>query len=307
MSIVTLIAAFGGGVFGSLIGATTAFIFTGILALIGIAVSLSGGGDVVLNEIAFGPLFGPHVAFAGGVAAAAYLGRKKKKELERAGVSGSDAQEVYGHDNPDVDNEYLNRLVDGADTATPLFKSNDPIALLVGGVFGALGYALNYLFSADMLNFPMDTVALVVLISGLAARFVFGKSGLTGNYPANESKFGPVNSNLLFTAIWSIAYAAVVGYVAIELNMANIGFAISAASLIFIYFGLSFPVTHHIAMVAGYAAIQFGNIWMAMLFGLLAAILGEYTQRAVNTHVDTHIDMPATVIALFSLIILGIF
>lgn len=307
MSIVTLIAAFGGGVFGSLIGATTAFIFTGILALIGIAVSLSGGGDVVLNEIAFGPLFGPHVAFAGGVAAAAYLGRKKKKELERAGVSGSDAQEVYGHDNPDVDNEYLNRLVDGADTATPLFKSNDPIALLVGGVFGALGYALNYVFSADMLNFPMDTIALVVLISGLVSRFVFGKSGLTGNYPANESKFGPVNSNLLFTAIWSIAYAAVIGYVAIELNMANIGFAISAASLIFIYFGLSFPVSHHIAMVAGYAAIQFGNIWMAMLFGLLAAILGEYTQRAVNTHVDTHIDMPATVIALFSLIILGIF
>lgn len=307
MSIVTLIAAFGGGVFGSLIGATTAFIFTGIMALVGIAVSLSGGGDMILNEIAFGPLFGPHVAFAGGVAAAAYLGRKKKKELERVGVSGSDAQEVYGHDNPDVDNDYLNRLVDGSDTATPLFKSNDPIALLVGGVFGALGYALNYLFSADMLNFPMDTIALVVLISGVVSRFVFGNSGLTGNYPTNESRFGPVNSNLLFTAIWSVAYAAIIGYVAIELNMANIGFAISAASLIFIYFGLSFPVSHHIAMVAGYAAIQFGNIWMAMLFGLLAAILGEYTQRAVNTHVDTHIDMPAAMIALFSLIILGIF
>jgi len=89
--------------------------------------------------------------------------------------------------------------------------------------------------------------------------------------------------------------------------MNNIGFAISAFSLIFIYFGLSFPVSHHIAMVVGYAALQFGNIWMVMLFGLLAAILGGYTQRAVNTHGDAHIDMPATMIALFSFIILGIF
>ncbi len=57
MDIVSILAAFGGGVFGSLIGGTTAFVFTGLMGLAGIVVLLSGGGDAILNNIAFGNVF----------------------------------------------------------------------------------------------------------------------------------------------------------------------------------------------------------------------------------------------------------
>jgi hypothetical protein len=58
--------------------------------------------------VAFGPVFGPHIAFAGGVAAAAYAARRGE-------------------------------LDDGADIITPLAGLATLDVLLVGGVFGAAG------------------------------------------------------------------------------------------------------------------------------------------------------------------------
>lgn len=63
MTLILILAAFGGGVFGSLIGGTIAFIFTGILALLGFAILLTTGDSMILDKIAFGPFFGPQVAF----------------------------------------------------------------------------------------------------------------------------------------------------------------------------------------------------------------------------------------------------
>lgn len=308
MTLTTLIAAFGGGVFGALIGGTTAFIFTGLLGLIGIAIILGGGGDFVLNEVALGVFFGPHVAFVGAVAASAYLGRKKTRELKKAGLpSGLDAQQIYSHEYDDykIDRDLISKLVDGADINTPLFKSNNPMALIIAGLFGVAGHSLNYFF-ANILELPIDTIALNVLIFGLLCRFLFGSSGLVGRYPKGESRFAPVTKSLLFTIIWAFGLSAVTGYIVLELEIETIGFVISATSLIFTYFGLSFPVSHHVTMVTGFAAITFGNIWLPILFGILAAVSGDYTQRAINTHVDTHIDMPGTIIALWSFVILGI-
>ena len=76
MSILSVLAAFGGGAFGSAIGALPAFIMTGIIAVVGTAMGLGTGVDVVTGNIAFGSFFGPHIAFAGGVAAAAFAARK---------------------------------------------------------------------------------------------------------------------------------------------------------------------------------------------------------------------------------------
>jgi len=309
MTIVSLVAAFGGGVFGSLIGGTTAFVFTGILGLIGVAVSLSGGGDVVLNEIAFGPFFGPHVAFVGGVAAAAYLGRQKTSELKKIGFPpNTDSQQIYAdeYENHNIDTDYISSLIDGADATIPLFKTKNSIALIIGGTFGILGHILNYIF-ANVLMIPIDTIALVVITMGIISRLIFGSSGLTGQYPEGESRFTPVKETLLFNTIWGIGLSAVVGYVVLLLEIETIGFVISATSLIFLYFGLSFPVSHHVTMVAGYAAMTFGNIWMAIVFGVLALISGEITERSVNTYVDTHIDMPGAMIALWSFLILAPF
>ena len=76
MSILGLIAAFGGGVFAAAIGAVPAFIMTGVFSIVGAVAGMCGAGDasdILVNYFAFGPFFGPHIAFAGGVAAAAYI------------------------------------------------------------------------------------------------------------------------------------------------------------------------------------------------------------------------------------------
>ena len=75
MSILGLIAAFGGGVFAAAIGALPAFIMTGVFAVVGAVAGMCGAADasnILVNYFAFGSFFGPHIAFAGGVAAAAY-------------------------------------------------------------------------------------------------------------------------------------------------------------------------------------------------------------------------------------------
>lgn len=79
MSIINLIAAFGGGAFAASIGALPAFIMTGVFAVVGAVAGMCGAGDasnILVNYFAFGSFFGPHIAFAGGVAAAAYAKKK---------------------------------------------------------------------------------------------------------------------------------------------------------------------------------------------------------------------------------------
>ena len=294
----TILVAFGGGVFGSLIGGTTAFIFTGLLGLVGIAVSLCGGGDVILNQVAFGPFFGPHVAFVGAVAAAGWAGRRRVPEREDAALEASDMHEVMSGGAKQKD---IAEFINGADTTIPLFRTQDPVILLVGGLFGVFGFFFQKLI-VD-LGVPIDATALTVLVFGILTRLLLGKSGLTGIYPAGEKRFGFKPVNITFVALWSFSVSAVVSSMVIQLGMNNIGFAISAFSLIFLYFKLKFPVSHHITMVAGYAALAFGNVWLGALFGMLAAIAGGFITRGINTHVDTHWDMPATVIAPFSMII----
>ena len=53
---------------GAAVGASAAFIFTGLFVLIGVAIAAGGGGREFIGGVAFGPLLGPHISFAGGVA-----------------------------------------------------------------------------------------------------------------------------------------------------------------------------------------------------------------------------------------------
>lgn len=318
MTWVALLAAFGGGIFGALIGGTTAFIFTGILGLTGIAVSVSGGGDIILDEVAFGPFFGPHVAFVGAVAAAAYAGRLSTNRLKRSIEQRRPSDEEVAadaKDNPSdasavLASEELDGLkdddfIEGADATVPLFKTNDPMVLLIGGIFGALGYLTHLLFES-VWGLPLDTVALTVATFAIICRLLFGTSGLFGVFPATEKRFHFTGKLLTFNAIWGFGLAVVVAYICILLEIDTVGFAISATSLIFLYFGLQFPVSHHVSMVAGFAALAFGNVLVAGLFGVLAVITGEYITRIANSYVDTHVDMPAIVIATWSFVILGL-
>lgn len=296
-----LLAAFGGGVFGALIGALPAFIFTGFVGLIGVAIIAGGGSADFLGNVVFGTLLGPHIAFAGGVAAAAYAGKKK----------------------------YLDN---GADIVTPLFKTNEASVLLVGGLFGIFGHLFNA-FLASMAT-PTDTVALTVFASGLIVRYTFGKTGLLGNYtvqneteapaeadseryqevaaatvlpfPAAEQEkrsFVPDAKTMGFVSLYSLAVGLVVSYL-VNLTQINVlGFVISAALLLFVQMGFNIPATHHITLVAGYATIATGSFLVGAVFAVIAGILGEMIGKTFNSYCDTHIDPPATTIFTLSFII----
>ena len=274
MSLVSIIAAVGGGIFGSLIGGTLSFIFTGITAFLGFAVLLATGESMILDQIAFGPFFGPQVAFVGACAAAAYAGRVNK--------------------------------MNGQDVNHPLFVTKDVVALLIGGLFGVLGYVTNYYLAT--FDIGIDTVAATVVIFGLITRFVVSGGSLISHYEQDQKWTDGLISELAFNLIWGLGLSLIVGFAVIETGLANFGWAISAISLIFLFTTVEgFPVTHHVTMVAGYAAITFNNIYLAGLFGVLSILLGEFFLRTTNTNVKSHLDMPAIVITLLSFIILTFF
>lgn len=277
MGVEVVLAAFGGGVFGALIGALPAFIFTGIMGLMGIAIMACGGDIDIVGNIAFGTLFGPHIAFAGGVAAAAYAANKK------------------------------HHIDEGNDTITPLLKTQDSSVLIVGGVFGVLGFLINSLFVH--MGLQTDTVAMTVFTSGVIVRLLFGSTGLIGkNENVATSKlekrsFFPDSKTLAFSIVWSVSLGLVISYIVNITQIGTIGFCISAFSLIFVQMGFEFPTTHHITLVAGYATIATGNIFIGAVFAVIACIIGELAGRTFNSYCDTHIDPPATTIFLCSFVI----
>ncbi|PKM95192.1 MAG: hypothetical protein CVU84_05755 [Firmicutes bacterium HGW-Firmicutes-1] len=279
MELISILIAIAGGIFGAAIGALPAFIFTGVTALIGWAIVLAGGDNTVLNEIAFGSFFGPHIAFAGGVAAAAFAGNKRKN------------------------------IESGTSITIPLGTTNDVSVLLIGGVFGGLGFALNYLYGS-VLGWTFDTIALTVATSGIIARLVFGSTGLIGKFTPSQTEskrsFIPDAKSFMFMLVFAAATALVTSHVA-DITQSGIVFAISAASLLFAQMGFGIPTTHHITAVAGTATLVTGNIWYGVLFGIISAIVLDLTGRTVNSHVDTHIDPPAVAIATCTCIIMVLF
>lgn len=156
--LISLCIAFAGGIFGASLGAQPAFIFVGVLVLAGAVIQALGGDINMLGSVAFGA-FGPHVGgFAAGVAAA-YAAKKGK-------------------------------LTTGRDVGTSLMGLNSPETLLVGGIFGLVGFGLNWVFS--LIKAPWtDTVALSVVVSAIIARLLFGKTGVFGKVTGAQTRYAP--------------------------------------------------------------------------------------------------------------------
>jgi hypothetical protein len=85
-------------------------------------------------------------------------------------------------------------------------------------------------------------------------------------------------------------------------------------SLFFLSLGMSVPVTHHMTLIGGVAAVSFlpvvgGNMVVALLIGavlgMVAAWLGEFFARFWHMHGDTHIDPPASSIWIMTTLVLG--
>ncbi len=158
-----LVAAAAGGFFGAAIGALQAFIFCGLTVLLGVVGIFGNASAVFLSYVPFGPVFGPHIAFAGGVAAVAYA-RKRG-------------------------------LANGRDIVTPLITLRQPTVLLVGAIFGMLGYVIHAAMTAiPWFGGHTDSVALTVVVSAIIVRLAFGSSGLVAALTRRSARSGLVGA-----------------------------------------------------------------------------------------------------------------
>lgn len=333
-----LLLAFAGGAFGAAIGALQSFSLAGLMVIVGELYALvyrATGGDIVAvdltGSVAFGVVLGPHVAFGGGAAAAAFAARRGYFETE-----------FEYHDAKHVTRGLGSR----------------PDVLLVGGLFGIVGYAVAA--TSETLGVPTDPVALGVVLSALVHRVVFGYDLIGASprrlfdmSPFERSERRPPSGNaspdggqgplvvepwLPYQYRWShvTVLGAVVGilgaYLAYLTASAFLAFGISVVALVFLCAGVErIPVTHHMSLPASTvvvasvdtagpltpaavaAALPLGEaLVLGAIFGVLGALLGEGLQRIFYAHADTHLDPPAasivvTTLLIGCLVLLGVF
>ena len=301
MDITLLIAAFGGGLFAAAIGGVPSFVFTGLTV---VAAILAGDfGAPAIGIVSFGPWFAPCVAFGGAVAAAAYA--------KKIGV-----------------------LEVGADITTPLAGFKNASVLLVGGIFGVIGFLLNYLIGGAVFGSVgwTDTVALSVFISAIIVRLVFTKSGLTGKAPEGVQRhYLPQGKEMVFTLVFGAGLGLLMGGIVAAFGsvgfdaygevaskeaaylfsqMGSFAFGIAAIGLVFACMGLPFIGCHHILLPAATTAVVIysatlssaGAIIGGAVTGLLGSLIGEFMGLTFNSYADSHIDPPAATIWILQLI-----
>ena len=305
----SLLLAFGGGAFAAAIGGLHAFIFTGFLALAGHTVLIATGSSDFLAYTAFGPLFGPHIAFAGAVAAVAYAARLDRSATGNAGGD-----------------------VGGKDIGIPLIQIERPDVLVVGGLFGMFGFVCQFLI-AQIPGFGglTDSVALTVIISAFIARLAFGRTSIFGNLPegAGWGRFAPRDGaawvrwheRFVPNTVLGLISGFLAAGVCIRLaqlypqwgqngSAYTLVFGLSAISLLFLSLGLSFPVTHHMTIIGALAGLKFatvlgpiGGMLIGAVAGMLSAWFAELFARLWHDHGNTHIDPPAAAIWPMTLIV----
>lgn len=299
INILCLLAAFGGGVFAASIGPLPAFIMTGVFSVAGSVAGMCGAADasnILLNYVAFGSFFGPHIAFAGGAAAAAYA--KKKGTMEN-----------------------------GADIAVSLGGFNDPAILLVGGVFGVIGYLFKELVVANLFagtispRLITDAPGFTVFCSAILARLLFGGKLRTGTNVVSKGNVMSTTMligfgySLLVGGIYAGAIQAGVPVEAFGGAYPTLIFGLAAIGLIFAEIGQPYFGCHHIVIIAAEAAVQSyaatGSVWqcavIAVVFGMITAFLADVAGNLINSGTDSHIDPPATAILIMTFAVNAIF
>ena len=268
------LAAFGAGVLASCIGAVPAFVMTGLITIAGAIAGMAG-----FDVIAFGTVFGPHIAFAGAVAATAYAANKGYIEA-------------------------------GAAVGTPLAPLGKPDVLVVGGVFGIIGWVIGtYIVPAifgGLIPFGTDAPGMTVVISGIIARLVFGKRGL-----ASGTKGAVTSAQSVLIAV---AFSLMVAGTGLALNAVNpeiigsynlIIFGIAAFTLIF----PGTPGWHQIGIISAYAFMvglpsgAMVAVVLAVVCGVAANFLCDLEGYLINSDVDSHIDGPGFAICLMTIVV----
>lgn len=277
-----VLAAFGGGVMGAVLGALPMFIMTGFVGFVGAALQMGGAdlGGVFVNDIVFGPLTGPHVAFAGGVAAAAFAAHR------------------------------LEILESGSDILTPLFKTKSASVMLVGGVFGVIGHLA--CVGLVQSGYPGNPVATALIISGVLVRVMFGHKGLATLKSVKEKETAVLEKAKKervgfldmkesgMNLVVAIGIGLLFSSVCMKSGVMEFGFYFSAISLVMLQFGYAIPLTHHITLTCGAAAVISGSLFTGVIFAVIAWIVGELWQKFVNERDDTWLDTPSASISICS-------
>ena len=278
-NILMFIASFGGGVIGAALGGLPVFILCGVAAIVGAGIAAATGDATFMGTIAFGPLLGPQISFAGGAAAAVYAAKKGK-------------------------------LANGRDIATALLGLKSPDVLLVGGVFGMLGYVLWWALA----NLPAiggtgatNPIACSIIVNAIIARLVFGKTGVFGKVRAGDNRWRasdvaswlPWLTAPIELLIVGAGFGLIVAYSTVQNPaLAGLWFGVATVGLFFLQYGTTVPVWHHIALACEQAiAIGGGDIWWGVAFAILAAFLGDFLGMLFTAHGDNHIDPPSATLA----------
>ncbi|WP_181684733.1 hypothetical protein [Halorhabdus salina] len=324
-----LITALAGGAFGAALGALPAFIFTGFVVFLGEGIDIvtrvfgleavpgtAFTGDVT-GVIGFGAITGPHIAFAGGVAATAYAA-KKYPEMEPNGWDyhfGKDISYAFGT-KPDI--------------------------LAVGAIFGAIGMLITEVGYAVVVvdgTAVTDFIAFSVFATAFLARPVFGYpiigtskgNGYLDMSPFEQEESHPKadsgreeHAGRLATEPWlphqyrwsgvtaiGLVGGILAGFIYIKTGSIFMGYGISAMSLLFLNLGVEkIPVTHHITLLGSVGAAvllpEFSPVialLAAGVFGAVTGLFGELTQRLFYAHSGTHVDPPAMAIAIVMFIV----
>lgn len=288
MNLIMITAAFCGGFFGAAIGSIPSFIMTGFIALSAGILTLAGIGEQTISSVAFGPFFGPHISFAAAAAAASFAANKR------------------------------NTLDSSMEILTPLLSKNDPLTLIVGGIYGIIGYVVFYLMSLQNILIT-DNPAFAVTFVLILNRYVFGKDGLFGREINGNKRYENLKSNeVINMGLFGMVLGVVVALTAIILRQAGVKesamgiypvfvFGISAFSLIFLQAGWSMPITHHISYPAAATYILSNSVIITAVVAALNAILWAWFCKYLNENRDTYIDPPACVITLSLAIVNFIF
>lgn len=273
-----MILAFAGGIVGAAFGGLNVFILCGISAVIGSIHALTTGDQSFNNAVTWGPFLSPHISFGGAVAAAAFTAKK-------------------------------GLLESGKDISSALMGKNLPSILFVGGIFGLIGELFRQLLELIPLinGYPAtNTIALALVLSAMIVRLAFGNTGLFGKLPEKQRRWKftkheewqPWDLPALQLTLMGIGFSLPAAFINVSFPESTaIVFGFSAISLIFIQMGYRIPVTHHIVLAAEYGAFVTGNLWWGAFFGLLSAFIGEFVAHLFLNHGDTHIDPPATALA----------
>ncbi|MCU0961398.1 MAG: hypothetical protein MUF48_14985 [Pirellulaceae bacterium] len=267
-----LLASFGAGILGAAIGGLPSFIICGFAAMIGAGIGALDPN--YLGGVAFGLILGPQISFAGGAAAAVYAAKRGK-------------------------------LAGGRDIASALMGLKSPDVLLVGGLFGVLGYLLWW----GIAQIPLGTtgftnpIALSIIINAIIARLVFGKTGVFGKVPAGDNRWRaskvhswlPWQNSAMELLVLGLGFGIAISYATkLYPQFFGLWFGVAAASLIWLQFGSTAPVWHHIALAAEQVmVIAGGDLWWGVAFAVLGSFLGDFYGQLFTAHGDSHIDPPS--------------